>query len=118
MSQPHTDEFLRAAAEARTRISEVSPGEAKQLVADGAVLIDVREREEYEAGHIDGAQLCSRGELDGAISALVPDKHTPIVCYCGGGNRGALAADTLQQLGYDQVHSIEGGLKQYRKANP
>lgn len=118
MSQLHTDEFLRAAAEARTHISEVSPGEANQLVADGAVLLDVRERDEYEAGHIEGAQLCSRSQLEEAISTLVPDKHTPIVCYCGGGNRGAVAADALQQLGYDQVRSIEGGLRQYRKTNP
>lgn len=118
MSQLHTDEFLRAAAEARSRISEVSPGEANQLVADGAMLLDVRERDEYEAWHIEGAQLCSRSQLEEAISTLVSDKHTPIICYCGGGNRGALAADALQQLGYDQVRSIEGGLRQYRKTNP
>jgi rhodanese-related sulfurtransferase len=118
MSPQHTDEFLRAAAEARSRISEVEPAEVTRLVADGAVLIDVRERDEYETGHIDGALLCSRDQLEDAISTLVPDKHTPIICYCGGGNRGALAADTLQQLGYDQVHSVAGGLRQYRKANP
>ncbi|ALZ74095.1 MULTISPECIES: rhodanese-like domain-containing protein [Xanthomonas] len=118
MSQSHTDEFLRAATDARIRITAVSPGKAKQLVADGAVLLDVREWDEYEAGHIEDAQICSRDHLKDAVSLLSPDKPSPIICYCGGGNQGALAADALQQLGYDQVRSIEGELRQYRKANP
>lgn len=63
MSQSHTDEFLRAATDARIRITAVSPGKAKQLVADGAVLLDVREWDEYEAGHIEDAQICSRDHL-------------------------------------------------------
>ncbi|ABB58683.1 rhodanese-like domain-containing protein [Synechococcus elongatus] len=109
----HTEEFLQLAAEAKTRIQQVSPEAALQLTQEGAVLLDVRESEEFAQGHLEGATNLSRGALAEQIEGTVPDKSTPIVCYCAGGNRGALAADTLQNLGYTNVVSIEGGLKAF-----
>lgn len=109
----HSEDFLRLAAEARQRIREVSPEEAKALIKAGAVVLDVRDKEEFETGHIDEATHLSRGTLEMRVGEVVPDKTTPIICYCAGGNRGALAADTLQNLGYENVSSIQGGLGMY-----
>ena len=107
----HSDDFLRLAQQARSRIREIPPPEAAKLTRDGALLVDVREKEEYQAGHLSGAVHLSRGLLEMNIHELAKDKEQPIVCYCGGGNRGALAADTLQSMGYTNVFSIAGGLK-------
>lgn len=107
----HSEDFLRLADEARQRIKEVSPAEADELAKRGAVILDVRDKEEFEQEHIEGATQLSRGNLEMRINEVVPDKDAPIVCYCAGGNRGALAADTLQNLGYKNVFSIKGGLK-------
>lgn len=112
----HSDDFLRLANDAKQRITEVAPTEARKRITEGALLLDVRDKDEFEAGHIDGAMNISRGTLEMRIAEVAPDKHAPIVCHCGGGNRGALAADTLQRMGYTQVVSIEGGLNAY-KAN-
>lgn len=109
----HSQEFLRLANDARERITEVSPAEARKRVAEGALLLDVRDKEEFEAGHIEGAMNISRGTLEMRIGEVEHDKQAPIVCLCGGGHRGALAADALQKMGYTQVVSIEGGLKAY-----
>lgn len=79
-------------------------------------VIDVREKEEFDSGHIDGAAHVGRGVLELKIDDVVPDKNTPIVCYCAGGNRGALAAETLQKLGYTQVFSIAGGLRAFKES--
>jgi phage shock protein E len=110
----HSEEFLRKAAEARQRITEIEPEAVDQQVQQGAVLIDVRDEEEFNAGHIDGATHVPRSTLEDRIAEVVPDKQTPIVAYCGGGNRGALAADTLQDLGYQDVMSIAGGMANYK----
>lgn len=106
----HSPEFLRLADDARSRITEVDPAEAARRVAAGATLIDVREKEEFTRSHLTGAKHLSRGVLEMRITEVLPDKTTPIVCYCAGGNRGALAADTLQKMGYTNVASIAGGL--------
>jgi len=110
----HSPEFLAMAETARKRIREASPGEVKQLAAKGAVVIDVRDAHEFEAGHIDGAVNVSRGTLEMRIAEVVPDKDAPIVCYCMGGNRGALATDTLQQMGYKNAVSICGGMTAFK----
>jgi phage shock protein E len=110
----HNEEFLRMANEARARITEISPADARKKIKEGVLLIDVRDREEFETGHIEGALNISRGTLESCIGEVVPDKETPIVCHCGGGNRGALAADTLQKMGYTRVASIQGGLKAFQ----
>ncbi|PTX99368.1 sulfurtransferase [Verrucomicrobia bacterium LW23] len=106
----HSEEFLRLANEAKARIKEVSPQEAAKLVSEGAILVDVREKEEFDKSHLPDAQHVSRGLLEMKIHEVAPDKTAPVVCYCAGGNRGALAADTLQKMGYSNVVSIQGGL--------
>ena len=115
MTQPmkHSAEFLRLANEAKQRIQEIAPAEVDALARAGAAILDVRDQEEFETGHIEGASNVSRGTLEMRIQEVVPDKNTPIVCYCAGGNRGALAADTLQKMGYTRVVSIAGGLNAY-----
>ncbi|AQU83119.1 MAG: rhodanese-like domain-containing protein [Halomonas sp.] len=112
----HSEAFLRLAEAAKQRTTQVSPSDAKARIAAGHVVLDVRDKEEFEQGHIDNAVNISRGTLEMRIHEAVPNKDTPIVCHCAGGNRGALAADTLQQLGYTQVVNIEGGLKAFKDA--
>lgn len=109
----HSEVFFRLADEARQRIREVTPQQARELLASGAVVLDVRDKEEFAAGHIEGATHLSRGTLEMRIHEVAPDKDVAVVCYCMGGNRGALAADTLQRLGYTNVSSIQGGMKSY-----
>lgn len=110
MSAHHNEAFLRLAREAKARIREVSPELALDMKREGALLLDVREGEEFAAGHLSGATHLSRGLLEMKIADLAPETDRPIVCYCAGGNRGALAADTLGRMGYTRVVSIEGGL--------
>jgi phage shock protein E len=109
----HDPEFLRKAAEARTRITEIPPTEVDGLRATGATVIDVRGPTDYEAGHIEGATSLPYDEVAKRVQELVPDPSTPVVCYCNAGNRGALAADALQNLGFLNVSSIAGGLTAY-----
>lgn len=109
----HVEDIPRLAADARTRIQEISPDEARGRVASGSVLIDVREEKEFKAGNIPGSILISRGVLASCIRDVVPDPETPIVVYCAIGHRSAIAADTLQTLGYRNVVSMAGGLKAY-----
>ena len=109
-----SEDFLRLANDAKQRIKEIPPTEVNQLTRTGAILLDVRDKEEFQQGHIEGASNVSRGTLEMRIQEVVPDKSTPIICYCTAGNRGALAADTLQQMGYKKVSSIAGGMQAYR----
>jgi rhodanese-related sulfurtransferase len=110
----HPTRFAQLTAEAKSRIREVSPAEAKKQQAQGAVLIDVRERDEFEEGHAPGAIHLSKGVVELRIEVAVPDPATPIICYCGGGSRSALAADNLQKMGYTNVASMAGGLKAWK----
>jgi rhodanese-related sulfurtransferase len=110
----HPPEFLALVDEARKQIRELSPEEAALLIQAGALVIDVRDKDEFSGERIDGAVNISRGTLEMRISEVVPDKSTPVVCYCAGGNRGALATATLVKLGYKNAVSIAGGLKGYR----
>ncbi len=109
----HPPEFLALVDEARKRIRELSPEEAASLIQAGALVIDVRDKDEFSGERIDGAVNISRGTLEMRISEAVPDKSATIVCYCAGGNRGALATDTLRKMGYVNAVSIAGGLKAY-----
>lgn len=109
----YRDDFLRLVEKARQRIREIPPSELGARVRAGATVLDVRDRDEYCQWHIQGASNLSRGTLEMRIHELVPDKNAPIVCYCGGGARGALAADTLQKMGYRNVASVAGGLRAY-----
>ena len=108
--------FAKLAADAKSRIREVTVNDALNEQAQGALLIDVREADEYAMGHARDAVHLSRGVLELRIEGLAPDPTTPILCYCGGGSRSALAADSLQQMGYTNVASVVGGFKAWREA--
>ncbi len=97
--------------ESKARIKETNPNEVCQWVKDNRsiVLVDVREAVDYAKDHIEGAVSVPRGILELEIDELVPDQDAVIVTYCGGGSRSALAADTLQAMGYENVLSMAGG---------
>jgi len=98
-------------AEAKTRIRQVSVAEVQQALAGAAppVLIDCREPQETNLGRIPGAVVIARGVLETKIEAMAP-RDADIVLYCASGNRSALAADTMQQMGYTRVASMAGGI--------
>jgi rhodanese-related sulfurtransferase len=107
----HGVRFLKLVDETRERVREIPPEEAVRKVGDGAILIDVRERGEYLQRHITGADHLGRGTIELEIEDYAPDVTTPIVCYCSGGNRSVLVADSLERMGYQNVEVITGGLK-------
>ena len=108
------EDFLKLANAARARIREVAPEEALAKQARGAVVIDVRDGEEVaEKAGLPGSVNISRGRLEVKIGDVVADKDAPVVLYCAGGNRGALAADSLQQMGYTNVFNVSGGLNAF-----
>ena len=104
-------------ADAKTRIREVSQDELRQWLQQGKdmVILDVREANDHAHSRIEGAVNIPRGVLELEIEDTVADRHKTIVAYCGGGGRSAMAADTLQQMGYDQVYSLQGGYKQWKE---
>lgn len=81
----------------------------------GTVYVDVREKDEYDDGHVEDAHWISRGLLELRIESAVPDKSAPVVVYCAGGTRSALAAKSLQELGYQHVESMAGGFGQWKQ---
>ena len=106
-------------AAAKQQITEIDVAKAKQLLAEGhIVLVDTREESEYAAGHIDGALLLPRGVLEFKIGATpeLADKGKSVLIYCRTGGRSALAAQTLQQLGYTHVLSMAGGFEPWKNA--
>lgn len=115
MEQPNR--FQKLVAEAKKQISEISPAEARKQVDGGeAVLIDVREEGDWGQGHAEGAKHLSRGVIELEIEEQIPDPKTPIICYCGGGSRSALVAESLQKMGYENVRSMAGGLRAWKEA--
>jgi len=113
----HSKEFLEIAENARQRVKEVSVAETQERIKDGANLIDVREDNEFEAGHATGATHIGRGVIERDIVGKFPDKTSELVLYCGGGFRSALAADNLQKMGYTNVFSMIGGWKAWKDAS-
>ncbi len=106
--------FNQLAADAKTRVREVSAAEARKEQEKGAVLVDVRESEEFAAGHAKDAIHLSKGIVELRIEDAVPDPATPVILYCGGGSRSALAADNLQKMGYTNVASMAGGFRAWK----
>ncbi|HEY0368607.1 MAG TPA: rhodanese-like domain-containing protein [Chthoniobacterales bacterium] len=107
--------FQKLVAEAKKNITEVSPDEAKELLEHGAIAIDVREEDDFREGHIAGAKHLSRGIIELEIEDQLPDVEMLIVCYCGGGSRSALVAESLQKMGYKNVRSIRGGFRAWQE---
>ena len=109
--------FQQLVAEAKKHITEISPEEAaKKLQNKEAVIVDVRDKDERDEGHIPHAIHLSRGTIELDIEEKVPDPNTVIICHCGGGGRSALAAESLQKMGYKNVRSMAGGLKAWKAA--
>ena len=109
----HSPGFLKLVDEAKTRISEVTIDQAKERLAANpeAILLDVREDNEWNAAHIANAEHLGKGILERDLEARYPDPNSEILMYCGGGFRSALTCDAAQQMGYQNVHSIAGGYK-------
>jgi rhodanese-related sulfurtransferase len=105
----HSPEFEAIVDEARTRVREITPDAARER--RGARLIDVREDDEWRAGHAEGAEHIGKGVIERDIVQKVPDKNEELILYCGGGYRSVLAADALQKMGYQRVFSMAGGWK-------
>lgn len=110
----YTEKFQKLADAARSRVEEVLPEQVDALLAAGAIALDIRDREEHDADHIDGSLHVSRGKLEMNIEGVIPDLDATILCYCNAFNRGALSADTLRNMGYKNARFIAGGLKAYR----
>jgi len=107
--------FRDLLAATKAGIREVTTAEADDLrQADGAVVLDVREPDEYEQGAITGSLHIPRGTLETNIEMRIPDHSTPLVVFCAGGTRSAFAAQTLGQLGYTDVVSVMGGFNQWK----
>lgn len=114
----HSPGFLAIVDDAKTRIREVTVEETIKCVNGGdARLIDVREDNEWLAGHARNAEHLSRGIIERDIEVVVPDKDAELILYCGGGYRAALAADSLQKMGYTNVASMAGGWRAWLEAN-
>ena len=114
----HSPGFLALVEDAKSRIREVSVAETLKAVNGGeARLIDVREESEWAEGHAKGADHLGKGIIERDIEKVVPDKDAELILYCGGGYRGALAADALQKMGYTNVASMAGGWRAWLEAN-
>jgi rhodanese-related sulfurtransferase len=118
MSKQHSPEFLKLVQDARSRVKECTVADVLQRIAarDKFVLVDVREESEWAAGHAPGAVHMSKGVIERDVETKVPDRATPLVLYCGGGFRSALAADNLQKMGYTNVISMDGGWRGWTQA--
>ncbi len=99
----------------KSEIAEVTTAEAEELRADGAIVLDVREADEFEQGAIPGAVFIPRGHLEGQIENRIGDKDAKIVVHCAGGVRSACAAKTLNELGYTDVVSMAGGFNKWKE---
>ena len=111
----HSEGFLRLVAAAKRRIRETTRDEVhrRQQAGERFHLIDVREDHEWQAGHARGAVHLGKGLIERDIERTIPDRNAPIVLYCGGGYRSALAARALGQMGYTNVLSMDGGWRRW-----
>jgi rhodanese-related sulfurtransferase len=118
MAKQHSPGFLKIVQDAKTRIRECTIADVKRRIDAGEkfLLVDVREESEFAAGHAPGAVHMSKGVIERDIETKVPDKATPLVLYCGGGFRSALATDNLQKMGYTNVISMDGGWRGWTQA--
>jgi rhodanese-related sulfurtransferase len=114
----HSPGFLALVEEAKKNVRECTVREVKNRFDRGEKFqfIDVREDHEFAQDHATGARHIGRGVLERDIETLIPEKETPIVLYCGGGFRSALAADNLRKMGYSNVISMDGGMRAWREA--
>ena len=114
-AKEHNPGFLKLVNEAKSRVQEIDIEQYQQMTKAGEahVLVDTREDNEWAAGHVAGAVHLGKGIIERDIETKVPDKDTKLVLYCGGGFRSALVADNLQQMGYTNAISLDGGWRAY-----
>jgi rhodanese-related sulfurtransferase len=119
LTHHHSPRFLQIVDDAKKRVRETTVDEVKARLDRGEkfTLVDVREESEYAADHLPGAIHLGKGIIERDIEIRVPDVGTPLVLYCGGGFRSALAADNLQKMGYRNVLSMDGGIRGWREKN-
>ncbi len=117
MAHQHPPRFLKIVDDAKTRVRETDVDTVKGRLDRGEnfVLVDVREDREFEADHLPGAVHLGKGVIERDIEAKYSDLQTELVLYCGGGFRSALAADNLQKMGYTNVISMDGGIRDWRQ---
>lgn len=109
--------FEKLVAEAKRKVTEISPADAAaKSKSRDAVIIDVREKDEWDQEHIPDAVHMSRGMLELEIEEKIPGRNRSIITHCGGGGRSALAAESLQKMGYKNVRSMAGGFKAWKAA--
>jgi rhodanese-related sulfurtransferase len=115
----HSPRFLKIVDDAKSRIKETDIDELKERLdrGDKFLLVDVREESEFAKDHLPGAIHLGKGVIERDIEGRVPDLNTPMVLYCGGGFRSAMAADNLQKMGYTNVISMDGGVRGWREKN-
>lgn len=113
MASHHTAAYVALVDESKTRVKELTVAETRARLAANpkAVLIDVREDREWEAGHAAAATHLGKGIIERDIEAVIPDRSAELILYCGGGFRSALAGDAIQKMGYSNVRSMAGGWK-------
>lgn len=116
MAHLHTPRFLAIVNDARTRIQELTVDQVKQKLdrREKFILVDVREESEWAKDRLPGAVHLGKGIIERDVEARIPDTGAEIVLYCGGGFRSALAADNLQKMGYTNVFSMDGGIRDWR----
>ncbi len=119
MAHKHSPGFLKIVDDAKTRVRETTVDDVKTRIDRGEqfVLIDVREESEYAKDHLPGSIHLGKGIIERDIETRVPDPNSLMILYCGGGFRSALAADNLQKMGYKNVISMNGGIREWREKN-
>ena len=117
MAQHHPPRFLKIVDDAKTRVRETDVDAVKTRMDRGEafVLVDVREESEFAKDHLPSAIHLGKGIIERDIEARVPELNTELILYCGGGFRSALAADNLQKMGYTNVISMDGGIRDWRE---
>jgi len=117
MATQHPPRFLKIVNDAKARVRETTADEVKARLDRGekVMLVDVREESEFATDHLPGALHLGKGVIERDIEARVPELDTELVLYCGGGFRSALAADNLQKMGYKNVVSMDGGIRDWRE---
>jgi rhodanese-related sulfurtransferase len=114
----HTPGFLRIVQDSKMRVKETGVEDVKRKMDAGEKfhLIDCREESEWARGHLPGAIHLGKGVIERDIEKRIPDTQAPIIIYCGGGFRSALAADNIQRMGYHNVLSMDGGWRGWTEA--
>jgi rhodanese-related sulfurtransferase len=117
MARQHPPRFLKIVDDAKSRVRETNVDAVKTRLdrGDKFVLVDVREESEFAKDHLPGAIHLGKGIIERDIEARVPELGTEMILYCGGGFRSALAADNLQKMGYTNVISMDGGIRDWRE---